>query len=380
VQISEQEALFRYRPATDTVDLLVIHEGVSASDRKDKTLAGAKQIARRFLEKRRYLHLQGNPISWDLDDIQERLASGALAKDTTPQELELLEMILPRCVLERAGGFVDPKGRLSAYQLYRIEGFSKVVQLWNQLLSRAILEAMREPEKFAANTPLLDARTRDLWRVHAEKSRDWIRVAGDGLDFVIPITRAALDNAQAALSAELRGEDAPATSAYLGQLMPYLAGWSHSDDTLRLSLRPAGGVFHTRYWSNARMTLSFERRWQPMESCRIPISIWRQCARSSLRRRRPPRAALLRRKSSGPGVEAVSKPHPGFGRLHGRDSASLRLVVFSVYAFVLTPCSAQTGGYAARGGFVAPSLVASHRGRSLVLGPTERVLKQPLSS
>jgi hypothetical protein len=251
VQISEQEALFRYRPATDTVDLLVIHEGVSASDRKDKTLAGAKQIARRFLEKRRYLHLLGNPISWDLDDIQERLASGALAKDTTPQELELLEMILPRCVLERGGGFVDPKGRLSAYQLYRIEGFSKVVQLWNQLLSRAILEAMREPEKFAANTPLLDARTRDLWRVHAEKSRDWIRVAGDGLDFVIPITRAALDNAQAALSAELRGEDAPATSAYLGQLMPYLAGWSHSDDTLRLSLRPAGGVFHTRYWSNA---------------------------------------------------------------------------------------------------------------------------------
>jgi len=30
------------------------------------------------------------------------------------------------------------------------------------------------------------------------------------------------------------------------------------------------------------------------------------------------------------------------------------------------------------GVFVAPSLVASHRGRSLALGPTERVLKQPL--
>jgi hypothetical protein len=42
----------------------------------------------------------------------------------------------------------------------------------------------------------------------------------------------------------------------------------------------------------------------------------------------------------GPNEEAVSKPHPGFGRLHGRAAASLGLVVFSAYVVVLPSCIA----------------------------------------
>src|SRR5262245_22172717 len=107
----DQEVLLRHDPATDSLEVLLIYRGLTATGDSPDALGKALVIARRILAGRREFEVSGWPGHLDLDDP-------AAYQGLEPECAQALQAIS----IEAQEAFIDPEGRFSAYQLLRIPG------------------------------------------------------------------------------------------------------------------------------------------------------------------------------------------------------------------------------------------------------------------
>lgn len=247
LKISEYEMHFRYDHRGDALDLLLIYKGITVSRDDPETLKKAVATSREFLAgKRRFVVFFGTPWEFDLD--------GA-ARDLSGDERARILEALGGWKLQGCGSFLDEARRLSAWQLFRVEGCSRTVKVLNNLLSKAVLESIRGGE-FARDSTTLDERDRELWRKRAEGGGPWLWLDGPELVFDVPLGAAGYERLQRQLvegalrkgieefERELKAE--ACWNFFLVQVLAQTRRFEVGEDRVVLRLRGADGVIRWR--------------------------------------------------------------------------------------------------------------------------------------
>jgi hypothetical protein len=147
IRVAEEEIQVRIDPKSDSLDLLLVYHGVSPN--------GKGRMADPAFRKRALEVIGG----WELREH---------------------------------GSFLDEKNRLSAYQVFRVEKLSRLVDLANEAIDRGILDALDEG-KAVPEGDEVDARTRELWKARAESGGPWIRLDGAEVVIDVPGSQEAFD-------------------------------------------------------------------------------------------------------------------------------------------------------------------------------------------
>ncbi|MGQ9588751.1 MAG: hypothetical protein ACUVYA_00495, partial [Planctomycetota bacterium] len=200
----------------------------------------------------------------DADLVEGPGAEGrppALSREEKRRALE----VLARWKLRGCGAFLDESGRLSGWQLFRVEKFSEVVRELNYFFSRAIRESIRAGEfesirvgEAGKDSPALGDCDRELWRKKAESGKPWLWFEGAELVIDLPITRAgyerlqrsALDEAAEAKVAdwaeEKKAKEEASFAFFIRQAFAHLRRFEVGEDRVVLRLAAPDGRFRIR--------------------------------------------------------------------------------------------------------------------------------------
>lgn len=255
VQWCEDETRFRYDPGADVFELLVIYKGVTVSKDGPEVLERAVELSRKFLSGRRRFAIFGGSMSFDLDQMVEDLSSAASGVDEEEKRRAL--EALSSWKLVGSGAFLDESGRLSGWQLFRVEKFSDMVRSLNYFFSRAVRESIRKGE-WMRDSPILDERDRELWGKRAEGGKPWLWFDGAELVIDLPITRAsyerlqrrALDDAEGAKPGDpadkTKTEEEAGFAFFIRQALAHLRRFEVGEDRVVLRFGAPDGRFRIR--------------------------------------------------------------------------------------------------------------------------------------
>ena len=229
IQFAGQEMQARPNP-DGSLDLLLIYRGISASKETDDSLRGALGIAHQFLEGRRRFAISVPFGEVDLDDP-------STYKDLDEEAAQLLQSIS----LEESGVFLDPEGRLSAYQRVRVPDVACGLRVWNRMISSEVLSAVAEDGSLEGYGEL-DARSQALWIERARSGEPWVSFEGGLFTIDLPVTRATADRFQRMALDGLA--DKPSDSGELASLLTHLRFLQIGEERTVLSFgAPETGIF-----------------------------------------------------------------------------------------------------------------------------------------
>ena len=244
IRVAEQEVLFRHDAAADALDLLLIYRGVAATDDKESTLEDAMKIAYDVLDGRRIFYVGALFMAEDLDEILEKIERpGADETDAMePGERAALTSVIDSVSVEDVDVFLDEHQRLSAYQLYRIENVSGLLDWINSSISRAVNDSA-EGGRLAEDLPLLDPSTRELWASRAQSGQPWIVIDDDLIVIDLPMTIESFQRVQAELIDAVTQSEEVSGAALVGQYLAHLRDLEVADDRIVLRFGAPGGVY-----------------------------------------------------------------------------------------------------------------------------------------
>jgi len=231
IQFAEEEVSLRYDESTDTLEVLLVYCGISASDDSEKNVRKAVETSQRLLSGWRAFSVPFWPGGCDLDDPD-------LLKDLDAESAQVLGSIS----LEEVGAFLDGAERLSGYQVLKVPAFTRALDCLNRAISRAVLAAVERGE--GTICPDFDARSHELWVERARSGAPWIRLQ-DGLFVVdLPVTPETALKLQRNLLEELgldRGRD---DWGWLASVLLHLRSFSIEEEEWVLVFgAPGGGPF-----------------------------------------------------------------------------------------------------------------------------------------
>ncbi|MBI4614564.1 MAG: hypothetical protein HY720_13220 [Planctomycetes bacterium] len=230
IRVARQDVEFALDREADTAEMLLVYRGIEAGDSLDR----AVDLARDVLAGRREFGIGALSLHLDLDKEARRA-------DHDPATRRLVESI----ELVEVEAFVDPEGRLSAFQRFRLRGLAEAIAWANSKTSAAILSNAARG-KLEEHTPLLDPRTRALWLGSARRRDPWFDLEGEGLRAEIPMTRESSSRVREVLAEEALGAR-PGNLEFLAQLLPYLTSLEIGEESVRIVLSPGpDGVFRFR--------------------------------------------------------------------------------------------------------------------------------------
>jgi hypothetical protein len=231
IRYASQDVVLRHEAESDTLDVLILYEGIQAQPQKQLFQPATDGIeeglgfVRSVLAQRRQLVLNG--LHFDLDMPLERPES----EGTQATLVQETENCLRHVRVERSGFFRGEEGRLGLYQHVRVREAHRLVALANLAFAYAIEEKVQEG-RFEDSTPWLDAETRASWIALARDRRPVFTLGTRGLEVELPMTAG---NAAELLSAMTR-ESAESREAAqrFATLLSSLTEISIADDKVRL--------------------------------------------------------------------------------------------------------------------------------------------------
>ncbi len=239
LSFAEHETVFRIDEKTDTLELLSIYRGVTASKDHDDTVREALEIVMPAAkgERRFAVSLWGD---FDLDDpeLVKELDEGDAF------EREVLQFAQGVSVT-KAGLFLDEKGRLSGYQRIQIKNIRAGVDLLNQAISRLVLSGAEDWEDFVDDTPFLDSESRDLLVRYAQRGDPWLKIKDGEIEVMIPITPASANSIHQEIIKDSMGDVQESSWNWFLRHLILLRHYSVEEDGVLLRFgSPEDGVFY----------------------------------------------------------------------------------------------------------------------------------------
>jgi hypothetical protein len=244
IRTAEEEVILRYDPGKDALDLLLMYEGVSASDKKEDTLGRAVEVAREVLGRKRAF--MAPFLTWDLDEMAEALepaeagagVEGDAELPSDPLLRERLRAILASTALEEVGGFLDGEGRLCAYQRFRVLGFSRFIEYLDGLIQRGVLDEIEAGTLGDLGGDLFDDRTRALWAKRALSGDPWLTLLEDGLEIDLPMTAETFRKVRTEALDGLLGDE---SSSWMLPILLHVTRFELAEERLRIVLSAGEG-------------------------------------------------------------------------------------------------------------------------------------------
>ncbi len=231
IHFTGQEIRLRFQEAEDSLEVLLIYRGMCVPDDSEKAIAKGVEHAARLLEGRREFSFGGWIFHTDLDDPE-------IEKDLDPETAGVLRGI----ELEEVGAFLDPEGRLSGYQLFRIPAFSRALECLNRHLSTQAIEEAG-PDLSKPIHPCFDEATQSLWLERARSGSPWISFRDGGFEVDLPMTRAVAKHFQRQLIEEVAAPDEKEDSRGLAALLSHLESLQFEDERVLLRFAAPAGIF-----------------------------------------------------------------------------------------------------------------------------------------
>lgn len=250
IRFSVQEVLLRHDPSADTLDVLILYDGVQvAPQNEDKDeMAVAQRFVTRVTVGGRELMLVDWPFHFDLDDIQKDASDDVHdEKDPwTSWQREGLECLGTIRVVS-SGFYAGDQGRPSAHQRFRIEKASRLIGLIDRSLPIWIDEYVHAGS-LEKELPFLDAKSRDAWVELAKHRTRWFALRDGAIEIDLPMTSESAVKLLATVFEE--GADDPISARIIASLTVPLSELHIAEGRLRIALHPKGGVIRLRIESS----------------------------------------------------------------------------------------------------------------------------------
>ncbi len=258
LEFTDQQIVLRHNQALDTLDILLIYEGVYPGNRGDDKMEKALAAAERILAGHREFMAIDWPFYWDLEELT-KAAEGTLAQDPADgegahqgsaqgqQDAGDALFALNQFRVKSVGIYLDHEKRLSGYQLIRVTRWKEVERLLNRVISSALLEEDKEEaarEQTAGKQAdeqggaLLDAQTLAWWKKKAKTDKPWFRFRARALEVELPLSKKVMQRIGSKLLSGPRlmpgEEDDDKYSAFLGALLSQLDQVHYQGESLTM--------------------------------------------------------------------------------------------------------------------------------------------------
>jgi len=200
LSFDQQEVHTRYDAATDTLEVLLIYEGLyPGSYNEDERLQKGVDALRRLLGGAREFMIVDWPLYWSLDSWRDEAREDLSNIDTRPEgpqegdelrrrEARLALSLYQHFSLETYGLFLH-EGKLCGYQFIKVRDLQKAVRTGNRLIHEAVLDQQASgsyAEHVASGD--LDQRTVDLMVARARSETPWFSLDQHGLKVDVPLS------------------------------------------------------------------------------------------------------------------------------------------------------------------------------------------------
>lgn len=243
IHFTSQDVVLKHDQAHDVLDVLILYneiergEGGSGDGAESKT----DEFTADVIKGKRHFMLFDWPLDFDLEKIKADppMETGAWAE----WERECLAR-LDDVSVERSGFFRSERGRLSLFQVLRIQHVGRLVAV----LDRAL--GLRTEECVAAGNleqflPHFDERTRELWAEWAKKKSRWLTLESGVLRIDLPMSSPSAARLLAEWTKECSEDKTGA--ALLACFLSPLTGISVTEERARVSWGTAGVPISFRY-------------------------------------------------------------------------------------------------------------------------------------
>ncbi len=221
---SEMEIDLRSLPGKDGVALLLVERGIY----------GKREVAvealRRMLEGQRMLPPEGGFISFDFEKEQKELALKPSAS-LKPEDGAYLDFLHGSRV-QKTGLFLDEKGRLCLFQLWRFAKPEYVVDWFNRNTNKDLVEKGDRGQSFVPGFPYFDEVSWKRAIARAREGWSWIRLEDREILVDVPITR---ESAAECLRGLLQQEDLRKS---VGTLLGSVSSLDVEEDRTRIHFVP----------------------------------------------------------------------------------------------------------------------------------------------
>jgi hypothetical protein len=237
----EVEVTLRTLPGKNGVALLLVEKGVDHLGDQ----AGAVNALREVLEGRRRMPPEGGFISLDCDKWLEENAEGPVTPLDSKKQ-QLAEFVKATHV-QKAGLFLDEKGRLCLFQLWLFAKPESIVRMCNEASNEALVLQADLGKPFAPEFPWFDETSWNRGVARAREGGEWVRLDETGILLDFPITR---ECASRCLAALVQQEDI--RKGY-GVVLAASTSLEVEEDRTRIRFAPeASGWFHSLRYSSER--------------------------------------------------------------------------------------------------------------------------------
>lgn len=255
IRITGQQICVRQDVAKDTLDVLLVYQGIHAGDGDECTLAEALRFSARVSNGRREFMILDWPLLFDLDELEGKRATD---ESSDPTERAWLDWMHGISVV-KAGRCWDEKGRLALYQHLHAQHAARLIELSNDLLLDWIEERVSE-KSLASDTRLFDDRTRDLWIEMAKKRTPWLKLADGRLAVDLSMTEGSAARVLAWILEECR-RDTISAGQFQG-LSASIASLRIADENLHLEFASARQALRFDFVKDADYTPLLQERIQ----------------------------------------------------------------------------------------------------------------------
>jgi hypothetical protein len=190
IGFDEQEFSLRHDAKADALEVLIVYDSIQSVAAEQERLREGLRFADVVSKGRREFMILDWPLHFDLEELLAR----ARPEEETPPDpwqawsRELLTALRGTEVVD--SGYCRGKAdRVSLHQELRFTGVAKLVAVFDRALHLWVEDSTAAGE-FESETPVFDARTRELWTLAAKEQRAWLSLK-DGLLVVdLPMTEA----------------------------------------------------------------------------------------------------------------------------------------------------------------------------------------------
>lgn len=190
IRYSAEEVLLRHDAEADTLEVLILYEGIQANpqDGGKDGLAVAEEFSSRVALGRREFMIFDWPLHLDLEGLVGDLAN--VPEDATDpwsawKREGLVHLGAIRVVA--SGYYAGEKDSLSLYQRFRVERASRLVEWFDRAL-RIWIDEARAQGTLDKKMPVLAPETRAAWVELAAAKGRWLRLADGGIEVKLPMS------------------------------------------------------------------------------------------------------------------------------------------------------------------------------------------------
>jgi len=206
-EYATMELYVRFDAHDDLFKVLEIERGIYTPARED--VDAAADAIEASATRGRVFPAPGGLVCIDLD----KLASPT--PDVSESMARKMREIAGGISIERGGFFIDDKGRLGLYRVWKFANAHGVLDLASMYLNEGI---DREGDRFSPEFPVFDQETQELFKARSRARAPWFLVDGETIVFDVPMTQRSAARCLAHLVAARDKSSDDAAAAFYSQV------------------------------------------------------------------------------------------------------------------------------------------------------------------